>query len=123
MRKVAVEEAVGMTLGYDITKIIPGREKCRAFRRGQIITANDISKLKDMGKENIYIWEPDEKLIHEDDAALRLAKLAVGPGLTWTEPNQGKVNIWADYDGLLKVQVERLNRINNLDEIVFCHLA
>jgi len=122
MRKVAVDEAAGMTLGYDITKIVPGREKYRAFRKGQVISNEDIPKLKDMGKEHIYIWEPDEKLIHEDEAALRLAKLAVGPGLTWTEPNQGRVNVWADHDGLLKVQVERLNQINNLDEIVFATL-
>ncbi len=122
MRKVAVEESVGMTLGYDITKIIPGAEKYRAFRKGQIITASDIEKLKDIGKEHIYIWEPDENLLHEDDAALRLAKMVVGPGLNWTEPNQGRVNLWADHDGLLKVQVERLNQLNNLDEIVFATL-
>lgn len=122
MRKVQVEEALGMTLGYDITKIIPGREKHRAFRRGQIITEQDIPKLKDIGKEHIYIWEPDEKMIHEDEAALRLAELAAGPGLSWTEPNQGKVNICADHDGLLKVEVERLNQINNLSEIIFATL-
>ena len=122
MRKVPVDEAVGMTLGYDITKIIPGREKYRAFRKGQIITEQDIPKLKDIGKEHIYIWEPDEKLIHEDEAALRLAKLVVGPGLTWTDPSQGRVNILADQNGLFKVDVEQLNQINNLDEIVFATL-
>lgn len=79
MRKVAVDESVGMMLGYDITKIIPGSEKYRAFRKGQIITAGDIEKLKDMGKEHIYIWGPDENLLHEDEAALRLAEMAGGP--------------------------------------------
>jgi len=122
MRKVPVTEAIGLTLGYDITKIIPGREKYRAFRRGQVITEQDIPKLRDMGKENIYIWEPHDNVIHEDEAALRLARLAVGPGLSWTEPNQGRVNIWADHNGLLKVQVEKLNQINNMDEIVFATL-
>lgn len=122
MRKVPVGEAVGMTLGYDITKIVPGREKYRAFRRGQIITDPDIPKLKDMGKEHIYVWEPDDTLLHEDDAALRLARMAAGSGLSWTEPNQGKVNIWSEYNGLLKVQVDKLNQINNLDDIVFATL-
>jgi len=122
MRKVPVEEAVGLTLGYDITKIVPGREKYRAFRKGQVIKDQDIPKLKDMGKEHIYIWESVDNLIHEDEAALRLARLAVGPGLSWNEPNQGRVNIWANQGGLLKVQVEMLNQINNLDEIVFATL-
>ncbi|MEA4925577.1 MAG: molybdopterin-binding protein [Syntrophomonadaceae bacterium] len=122
MRKVPVGEAVGLTLGYDITKIIPGREKFRAFRRGQILTEQDIPKLKDMGKEHIYVSEPGDTMIHEDEAALRLARLAAGPGLTWTEPNQGRVNIMAGYDGLLKVEVEQLNKLNNLNDIVFATL-
>ncbi|HPU36124.1 MAG TPA: molybdopterin-binding protein, partial [Bacillota bacterium] len=45
MRKVPVTEAVGMVLGHDITKIVPGCEKGRAFRRGQVITPGDIPKL------------------------------------------------------------------------------
>ncbi len=122
MRKVRVEDAVGLTLGYDITKIIPGREKGRAFRKGQIITEADIPKLKDMGKEHIYVWEPEEKLLHENEAALRLAKLAAGPGLTWTEPNQGRVNLIAEEAGLLKVKAELLQQINNLPEIILATL-
>ncbi|NPV89935.1 MAG: molybdopterin-binding protein [Firmicutes bacterium] len=122
MRKVQVEEALGMTLGYDITRIVPGREKCRAFRRGQVITAQDIPRLKDIGKEHIYIWEPNGRMVHEDEAALRMAELAAGPGLSWTEPNQGKVNLCADHDGLLKVEVEKLNQVNNLGEIIFATL-
>ncbi len=122
MRKVPVGQAVGMTLGYDITKIVPGREKYRAFRKGQVISEQDVPKLKDMGKENIYIWEPEENMVHEDEAALHLARLAVGPGLKLTEPNQGRVNMRAAYDGLLKVQVEQLHQLNNLDDIVFATL-
>lgn len=122
MRKVAVEEAVGLTLGYDITRIVPGREKYRAFRRGQVICPEDIPKLKDIGKEHIYIWDPDDNMVHEDDAALRLAQCAAGNGLYWGEPNQGRVNIKADYAGLLKVQVDGLNMLNNLEDIVFATL-
>lgn len=122
MRKVPVEEAVGLTLGYDITKIVPGREKYRAFRRGQVIAPEDIPKLKDIGKEHIYIWDPDEDMVHEDDAALRLAQCAAGAGLYWGEPNQGRVNLKADYSGLLKVQVEGLNMLNNMEDIVFATL-
>lgn len=122
MRKVPVEASVGMVLGYDITKIIPGRQKYRAFQRGHIITADDVPKLKDMGKEQIYIWESNDNMVHEDEAALLLAQYAAGPGLSWTEPNQGKVNIQAEFDGLLKVDVDQLNWLNNLDNIVFATL-
>lgn len=122
MRKVPVDEAIGLTLGYDMTRIVPGRIKHRAFRKGQVISEKDVPKLKDMGKEHIYVWDPEENMVHEDEAALHLARLAIGPGLKLTEPNQGRVNIWAGCDGLLKVQVEQLHQLNNLDDIVFATL-
>ena len=122
MRKVPVTEAVGMVLCHDITRIIPGCEKGRAFRRGQVITPGDIPKLLDLGKEHIYVWEPEIDLIHEDEAALRLARHAAGPGLSWDQPNQGRVNIRATRKGLLKVQVDRLHQLNELDDVVMATL-
>ncbi len=118
MRKVPVTEAAGMVLCHDITRIIPGREKGRAFRRGQVITPGDIPTLLDLGKEHIYVWESEDSLIHEDEAALSLARHSAGPGLRWDQPNQGRVNIRAVHDGLLKVDVNRLDRVNNLDDII-----
>ncbi len=122
MRKVPVTEAVGMVLCHDITRIIPGCVKGRAFRRGQVITPGDIPKLLDLGKEHIYVWEPEIDLIHEDEAALRLARHSAGPGLSWDQPSQGRVNIRATRKGLLKVQVDRLHMANKLDEIVMATL-
>lgn len=118
MRKVPVTEAAGMVLCHDITRIIPGREKGRAFRRGQVITPGDIPVLLDLGKEHIYVWESEISLIHEDEAALSLARHAAGPGLKWDQPNQGRVNLRAVHDGLLKIDVDRLNRLNNLDDVI-----
>lgn len=117
MRKVPVAEAVGMVLCHDITKIIPGREKNRAFRKGQIITPADIPRLLDLGKEHVYVWESEPGLIHEDEASLRLARHSAGSGLTFDEPNQGRVNIRAAFDGLLKVQVNQLTKLNSLGDI------
>lgn len=118
MRKVPVTEAAGMVLCHDITRIIPGREKGRAFRRGQVITPGDIPVLLDLGKEHIYVWESVDSLIHEDEAALSLARHAAGPGLKWDQPNQGRVNLRAAHDGLLRIDVDRLNRLNNLDDVI-----
>jgi len=117
MRKVPVTEAAGMVLCHDITRIIPGREKGRAFRRGQVITPGDIPTLLDLGKEHIYVWESEDSLIHEDEAALSLARHAAGPGLKWDQPNQGRVNLRPVHDGLLKVDVDQLNRVNSLVDI------
>ncbi|MGI5921204.1 MAG: molybdopterin-binding protein [Syntrophomonadaceae bacterium] len=122
MRKVPVDQAAGLILGHDITEIVPGRKKGRAFSKGHIITPADIPKLRSLGKENIYVWEPSPNIIHENEAALRLARHAAGAGVNWTEPNQGRVNLKAQYDGLLKINVNQLNWINNLDNVVFATL-
>ncbi|MDD4753249.1 MAG: molybdopterin-binding protein [Desulfitobacteriaceae bacterium] len=122
MQKVSVADAVGMVLCHDITRIIPGREKCRAFRRGQLITSGDVSKLRDLGKEHIYVWESLPDLVHEDEAAIRLARRAAGTGLYWDEPSQGKVSLKAQYDGLFRVRVNQLNSINCKEGFAFATL-
>ncbi len=122
MRKIPIAEAIGLTLCHDITQIVPGQVKRRAFKRGHVIGAEDIPVLLNLGKEHIYFWEDDEGLVHEDDAALVLAKSAAGQGLTMTEPNQGKVNLVANTDGLLKVRAKSLNRINDIEGIILAAL-
>jgi molybdenum cofactor synthesis domain-containing protein len=122
MRKVPVTGAVGMILCHDITRIVPGSEKGRAFRKGHVISPEDVPELQALGKEHIYVWEIAPDMVHEDEAALRLARSAAGPGLSWNEPNQGKVNLKAEYEGLLKVRVDQLRRVNSIENIVFATL-
>ncbi|MFZ5643233.1 MAG: molybdopterin-binding protein [Bacillota bacterium] len=122
MQKVPVADAVGMTLCHDITRIVPGREKCRAFKRGHVVRQEDIPLLLDLGKKHIFIWDSQENLVHEDEAAKRLSQSAAGPGLAMTEPNQGRVSLIAEYDGLFKVNPTHLNRINSLEGIIFSTL-
>lgn len=76
MKRVAVEEAVGMVLCHDITRIVPGEYKGRAFRKGQRVQPEDIPLLKDLGKQHLFVFELKEGWIHEDDAALRIAHAA-----------------------------------------------
>jgi molybdopterin biosynthesis enzyme MoaB len=122
MKTVPVQDAVGMVLGHDITQIIPGRFKGPAFRRGHILQQEDVPRLLSMGKELIYAWELPRGQLHEDEAALRLARAAAGGGLALTNPKEGKVDLLADRDGLLKINVEALYKINEVHRIVFATL-
>jgi len=122
MRKVPVGEAIGLPLGHDITAIVPGKKKYRAFQRGHVITVEDVDKLRTLGKENIYIWDETLQLIHEDEGALRLANAAAGTGVVITEPSQGRVNLKAEFDGLLKVQIGQLQSVNNIQDVIFSTL-
>jgi hypothetical protein len=122
MLKLAVNEAIGQTLGHDITMIVPGTVKKRAFIKGHIIQPQDIAVLKNLGKEHIYVGEPDDTSVHEDQGALQLARMAAGPGTKFSVPSQGRVNLRAARDGLLKVQVEQLYRLNNIENVIFSTL-
>ena len=122
MKSVSVHDAVGMVLCHDVTRIIPGRHKGPAFRKGHIITAQDVRPLLDMGKANVYVYDLAEGFIHEDDAAIRIASAAVGPGLQLTSPSEGRVNLTASLNGLLKVNPTALNQINSVDDVVFATL-
>ena len=58
MKMIKVQDAVGSVLSHDVTQIIPGEFKGRAFKKGHIIKEEDIEKLLSIGKDNVYVWEP-----------------------------------------------------------------
>ena len=122
LKVIPVEEAVGLPLAHDITEIIPGKHKGPAFRRGHIIRPDDVSKLLDVGKANIYVMELEKDELHEEDAALRLAKAAAGKNLKLTDPSEGRINLVAAISGLLKVDVELLYRFNSLGDLMLATL-
>lgn len=117
MRSIPVEQAQGMVLCHDITRIVPGEGKGPAFRKGHIIEDGDIPTLLRLGKEHIYVWDLAEGLLHEDDAAARIAAAIAGPGVTLTQPCEGRINLLADRRGLLKIDVDVLRRLNAIEEV------
>jgi len=115
-RTVPVEQAVGQRALHDMTLIIPGESKGPAFKRGHTITAGDVCRLQQMGRQNIYVEEESQfgpELVHEDEAALAFGRAMAGEGVGFTEtPTEGKVNFTAKLDGLLAVDEKRLEMFN-----------
>ena len=116
--RVRVEEAVGMTLAHDITKVVPGGFKGPAFRRGHTIRTEDVDEFLRIGKEHVFIMDLGEEEVHEEEAALRIARAVMGPGLVRSEPKEGRINLTTAFAGLLKVKVETLDAINSLGDII-----
>ena len=56
MKMIKVQDAVGSVLSHDVTQIIPGEFKGRAFKKGHIIKEEDIEKLLSIGKDHVYVW-------------------------------------------------------------------
>jgi molybdenum cofactor synthesis domain-containing protein len=118
MKKIKVQDAVGATLIHDMTQIIPGVSKGPRFRKGHVIQEEDIPVLLSMGKEHIFVWDQTPGLIHENEAAERLAKTISGSGLLLDEPKEGKITLTAAHDGLLYVSEEALLALNSLEYVV-----
>lgn len=119
MKVIRVEDAIGKVLSHDVTQIIPGEFKGRLFKKGHIIKAEDIEKLLSIGKENVYVIENTVGLLHEDDAAIRIKNIVVGEGISVSaEIKEGKIDFFAERDGILKVNVKKLLELNLLGEII-----
>ncbi len=118
MKKVKAESAVGKRLAHDIVRFAPGF-KTVLLKRGHVVTAADVERLKDTGDYFVYVAEGKEKGVHEDEAAQRMARASAGEKVFWAKPNQGKVNLLAKAPGLLKVKPDVIKRINLIDDFVF----
>lgn len=116
MKKIRIEEAVGETLCHDMTVISANGIKGVKFKRGHIITEENIPSLLDIGKTHVFVWEPDADEVHEDDAAIAVTKAVCGQNLTCSGPSEGKMQISAAADGLFCVKSEALLAINSLPD-------
>lgn len=123
MKKIKTTEAVGHVLQHDITEIIPGEFKGRAFKKGHIITEEDIPHLLRLGKDHIFVFELGEDKLHENKGAMILGKLGQGENISLgSEIKEGKINFNSSIDGILKVDSEKLFELNMLGEISFATL-
>ena len=118
MIKLSIEKAVGKPLAHDITRIVPGKSKEPAFKRGHILTGDDLPILRDMGKSSVYVFGPDRGYIHEDDAARVVAEAFQRKWFTLEGPSEGRFRVKAQIHGLLKVDISLLTFINQSETII-----
>ena len=116
MKKVRVEDAVGMTLCHDITAMYDGF-KGALFKRGHVIEAADIPRMLDIGKQTVFIWEPEAGEVHEEDAALRMSAAMPVAGAHYEGPSEGKMVLKADCAGMLRVNTALLRTLNSIGDI------
>ena len=119
MKQVNVQDAVGTVLAHDLTQIIPGEYKGPKFKKGHEITEDDIPVLLSMGKKHLFVLEKDDTDVHENEAAYRIASKAAGENISLSEPSEGKIELRAEVDGLLKIDRKRLYKLVAQDEIMF----
>lgn len=122
MKKIKTVDAVGHVLCHDITQIIPGEFKGRTFKKGHVVKEEDIEKLLSLGKDNLYVFEKEEGMVHENDGAIFLKNITAGKNLEFSEIKEGKIDFIAKCDGLLKINVDKLFELNCIDDIMMATL-
>ena len=121
MKKINVQDAVGQALCHDVTAITDGF-KGALYKRGHVLTEEDIPRLLDIGKKTVFVWEPDAGEVHEEDAALRFAAVNPVEGVSYEGPSEGKVVLRAKRRGMLRVDTELQRRINSIGDITVTSL-
>ncbi|MCR5323248.1 MAG: molybdopterin-binding protein [Lachnospiraceae bacterium] len=132
MKLIKTEDAVGTVLCHDITQIIKGVTKDAVFRKGHIIREEDIPVLLSCGKESVYVLELGNSesrqegyeaeygrgMMHENEAADFLCDMCQGQNLRRGKVKEGKLEIFAECDGLLKVDEQGVLAVNSAGEMM-----
>lgn len=118
MKEIRTEDAVGHVLCHDITQIIKDEKKGVLFKKGHIVREEDIPALLSVGKEHLYVWEKQEGILHENEAAEILYTISADEHMHGSDIKEGKIELIADCDGVLKIRRDALLAVNRLGEMM-----
>ena len=118
MKEIRTEDAAGQILCHDITQIIKDEKKGVLFSKGHIVKEEDIPLLLSVGKEHLFVWEKKEGILHENEGADILYKICAGDSMHGTDVKEGKIELVADEDGVLKIRRDALMAVNSLGEMM-----
>ena len=118
MKLIKTVDAEGAVLCHDITQIIRGVTKDAVFRKGHIVTREDIPVLLSVGKDELYVWEKEEGMMHENDAAEVLVSMCIGDHMDKSGVKEGKIELSAACDGLLKVNEAGMRAVNGFGQMM-----
>lgn len=88
----------------------------RRLRKGQTIGAEDIAALNDAKVSEIIVARLEAGDVGENAAAERIAAAIIGPGLRAGATGTGRVNLFAETDGIACFDVAAIDRLNAIDE-------
>jgi molybdopterin biosynthesis enzyme len=109
---MAARELAGAVLARDVT--VDGVR----WAKGRRLAAADVAALASMpAAASLTLLLPEVGEVHEDDAALRLARAATGPGLALRSPAESRVDMVATIDGVARISVELLDAVNAIDRL------
>lgn len=90
----------------------------RLVPKGSVLDTGIIETLRNAGYDELVVARLDDGDVPEAEAALRLGVHLIGPALRVTAPVHGRVNVFAEAAGLLKLNAPAIGALNALDEAI-----
>ncbi|PCI05347.1 MAG: 4-diphosphocytidyl-2C-methyl-D-erythritol kinase [Hyphomicrobiales bacterium] len=107
---VPIDEAEGAILAHSL-KLADGTR----LKKGIVLAAGDIEKLVRSGISDIVVAQLSDDEIGEDEAATQLAGKLLNDALRLDAASTGRVNVFAEHNGLLKIDKAAIDRVNQID--------
>ncbi|HEY4124508.1 MAG TPA: molybdopterin-binding/glycosyltransferase family 2 protein [Rhizomicrobium sp.] len=109
---IPIAEAEGAVLAH--SRRVGGR----LFRKGRMLTADDIAALKESGTVEIVAAKLEQGDVAENEAASRIAALCVGPNIRASAAFTGRVNLYATASGIAEIETAKIDALNLIHESV-----
>ncbi|HEU4563499.1 MAG TPA: hypothetical protein VFS05_02580 [Gemmatimonadaceae bacterium] len=89
----------------------------RVLEKGRVLTERDVELLPSLAWDELHLVEMEPGDVHEERAGAMLARLAAGEGTVPGTLSGGHWPVCATTRGLLRVDVERLRRANEIEGV------
>ena len=110
--QVPLTQARGGILAHSL------RVEDRVLRKGALIDSTAFALLRAAGYEEVTIARLEPGDMPEGDAAAHLGENLIGPGIRRSQDVHGRVNLFAESRGLLRLDASGIERLNRIDEAV-----
>ncbi|GKX35957.1 MAG: 4-diphosphocytidyl-2C-methyl-D-erythritol kinase [Rhizobiaceae bacterium MnEN-MB40S] len=109
---VGLDDARGAVLAHSV------KAGARRLRKGTVLGEEEIAFLGDAGVSEVIAARLEAGDVGEDAAATRLGEAMVEPGLTAEPASTGRVNLLARWNGLFRVDRDRVDAFNRIDTAI-----
>jgi molybdenum cofactor cytidylyltransferase len=107
---VPIDEASGCVLAH--SHRLPGG----ALRKGLVLTPGHVERLREAGVTSVIVARLEDGDVGEDVAAATLGSRLPGAFVRTAAARTGRVNLFAERDGVLVIDAPRVDGINAIDE-------
>lgn len=107
---VAIADSVGSIVAHSV------RHDGLVLKKGEIVTKSHVESLRAAGVTEVVVAQLENDDVGEDEAAGLLARAVAGAHVRVEKPFTGRSNLFAQRAGVLVIDEDGVDRVNDVDE-------